>query len=205
MPQETSAAVVPGPAAKELRQAIADVESALEQVTDNGDPALRREVYVRLLDQRLAAEPAGHPVSAAVPATGPLDREFATPGQRAAAVGRFLDIPAAAAEELFDLRGSKPLLRLDASRLPDQSAAAVRVITLLTCAAHAAVREETGTADLRRVAERYGKYDGNFYTHLNEMLDIEVRGKPHSSNRKVQILFSGTERAAEIAEELLAP
>lgn len=205
MSQEAPAAVAPGPAAEELRQAIADVESALEQVTDNGDAALRREVYVRLLDQRLAAEPAGRPASVAVPAAGPLDREFATPSQRAAAVGRFLNIPPTAAEELFDLRGTRPTLRLDVSRLPDQSAAAVRVITLLTCAAHAAVREETGTADLRRAAERYGKYDGNFYTHLNEMPDIEVRGKPHSSNRKVQILFGGTERAAEIAEGLLAP
>ena len=196
--------VPPGPAADELRQAIADVEAALDQASISGDAALRREVYVLLLEQRLAVKPSDRSAAVGEPVHDPLDREFATPAQRAAAIGRFLDIPATGAEELFDLDGPKPSLRLDGSRLPAQNAAAVRVIALLTCAAHAAVRAETGTAELRDAAERYGKCDGNFYAHLNDMTGIDVRGKPQSANRKVQLLFGGSERAAEIARDLLA-
>lgn len=204
MTDEKSAAVEPGPAADELWQALADVESALERSTINGDAELRREVYLRLLDRRLATERGPRPASTTPVAADSLDREFATPAQRAAAVGRFLHIPSVGAEELFDFRDRKPALCLDAARLPEHIAAAVRVIALLTCSAHAAVREETGTADLRRAAEQYGKYDESFYKHLGDMPGIEVRGKPQSPNRKVQLLFGGSERAAEIAQDLLS-
>ena len=203
MTDEKSAAVELGPAADELWQALADVESALERSTINGDAELRREVYLRLLDQRLASLAKDETNGAAQRLDGPIDREFATEQQRAAAVARILDVPVEQIDKLYDLGMPNPALRLPSGRVPEQNADAVRAIALLYCAAKAALRQEAGTAEIKRTVERYGKLDGNFYTHLNDLPGLEVRGKPHSPNRKVQILFGGLERATAIARGML--
>lgn len=203
MTDEKSAVVGLGPAADELWQALADVESALERSTINGDAELRREVYLRLLDRRLASTVGDEANGAARRLDEPIDRDFATEQQRAAAVARILDIPAERIGELYDLRTSSPSLRLPPDRVPEQSSDAVRAIALLYCAAKAALRQEAGTSEIRRTVERYGKLDGNFHAHLNDLPGLEVRGKPRSPNRKVQILFGGLERATAIAREML--
>ena len=196
-------AVMPGPAADELRQAVADVESALEQASINGDAALRREVYLRLLETRLASTADNAANGRPRQRDEPIDREFATEEQRVVAVGRILDIPAGRINELFDLRKSSPALRVPLDRIPEKNSEAVRAIALLYCAAKSGLRQEAGTAEIRRTVERYGKLDGNFYTHLNNVSGLEVHGRPQSPNRKVQILFGGLETATEIALEML--
>lgn len=196
-------AVMPSPAADELRQAVADVESALEQATINGDRTLRRELYLRLLETRLASM-ADNPANGRSRQYGePIDREFATEEQRVVAVGRILDIPPGRINELFDLRNSSPALRIPLDRIPEQNSEAVRAIALLYCAAKSGLRQEAGTAEIRRTVERYGKLDDDFCEHLDNTDGLEVRGKPESPNRKVQILFSGLEHATEIALEML--
>ena len=195
--------VMPGPAADELRQAVADVESALEQATINGDRTLRREVYLRLLETRLASTPDNAANGRSRQHGEPIDREFATEEQRVAAVGRILDIPAGRINELFDLRKSSPALRIPLDRVPEQNSEAVRAIALLYCAAKSGLRQEAGTAEIRRTVERYGKLDEDFCAHLDNAGGLEVRGKPESPNRKVQILFSGLEHATEVALEML--
>lgn len=196
-------AVMPGPAADELRQAVADVESALEQASINGDAALRREVYLRLLESRLASTADNAANGRPRQRDEPIDREFATEEQRVAAVGRILDIPTGRINELFDLRKSSPALRVPLDCIPEKNSEAVRAIALLYCAAKSGLRQEAGTAEIRRTVERYGKLDGDFCAHLDNAGGLEVRGRPESPNRKVQILFGGLETATEIALEML--
>lgn len=150
MTDQSTIAVLPGPGAERLRQAVADVESALERATLNGDVALRREVYVRLLEDRLA----NGPLTKAKFENGDwtddqrMDGELATETQRARAIAECLDVPAARVGELFDLSSRAPRLSIPADWLPDSNAAAVSVIALLTSAGRHAAQLETGTADI---------------------------------------------------------
>ena len=207
MTDQSAIAVLPGPGAERLRQAVADVESALERATLNGDVALRREVYVRLLEDRLANGTSAKSKFENGDWTDDqrMDGELATEAQRARAIAECLDVPAARVGELFELSSRAPRLNIPGDWLPDSNAAAVSVIALLTSAGRHAVQLETGTADIHQAAERYGKWDGDFIAHLERERGIEIQGNPRSRNRRVQLLFGGMERAGRLAQELLAP
>ena len=207
MTDQSAIAVLPGPGAERLRQAVADVESALERATLNGDVALRREVYVRLLEDRLANGTSAKSKFENGDWTDDqrMDGELATEAQRARAIAECLDVPAARVGELFELSSRAPRLNIPGDWLPDSNAAAVSVIALLTSAGRHAVQLETGTADIHQAAEQYGKWDGDFIAHLERERGIEIQGNPRSRIRRVQLLFGGMERAGRLAQELLAP
>ncbi len=207
MTDQSAIAVLPGPGAEHLRQAVADVESALERATLNGDVALRREVYVRLLEDRLANGTSAKSKFENGDWTDDqrMDGELATEAQRARAIAECLDVPAARVGELFELSSRAPRLNVPGDWLPDSNAAAVSVIALLTSAGRHAAQLETGTADIHQAAEQYGKWDGDFIAHLERERGIEMQGNPRSRNRRVQLLFGGMERAGRLAQELLAP
>ena len=206
MTDQSTVAVSPGPGAERLRQAVADVESALERATLNGDAALRREVYVRLLEDRLANGPSvkSEFENGDWSDDQRLDGELATEMQRARAIAECLDVPAARVGELFDLSSRAPRLNIPGDWLPDSNAAAVPVIALLTSAGRHAAQLETGTADIHKAAEQYGKWDGDFIAHLERERGVELQGNPRSRNRRVQLLFGGIEQAGRLARELLA-
>lgn len=194
-----------------LQQALIDVSTALEASEIDDDPAFRREVFLRLLDNRLTDDESvfGMPYLANLGTYGPpadgdaLDEQIDDSANRAVEVARYLDIPPDRATELFDLNGPVPVLAVKASRLAKARTEAVRQITTLLTTARTALNLPTGANDIRAAAQHYGKFDGNFSQALESCDGIAVRGQAGSPNRRIQLLAPGVEDAKRIAQDLL--
>lgn len=198
----------------ELKAIVDDAWAATETLSQC-DVGVRQAAFERLLSHLLANDTssganedqiarsatAAH-VSAGTPSE-PIDDTYATQEQRAEAVSRFFDITPEEASDLFDLTQPDPKLQLPSKKLPEARTDAVRKIALLMCGARTALGIETGSKDIRQVAEDYRKYDRNFMSVLTEMPELAVRGKSHSKNRLVRMRVIGTEEARTLAASLV--
>ena len=199
---------------EELKAIVDDAWAATETLSQC-DAGVRQVAFERLLSHLLANDTssganedeiarsatAAH-VSAGTPSE-PIDDTYATQEQRAEAVSRFFDITPEEASDLFDLTQPNPKLQLPSKKLPEARTDAVRKIALLMCGARTALGIETGSKDIRQVAEDYKKYDRNFMSVLTEMPELAVRGKSHSKNRLVRMRVIGTEEARTLAASLV--
>lgn len=200
--------------AAQLKAIVDDAWAATETLSEC-EASVRQAAFERLLSHLLAGDTGGdangeeitRPAAAThTPAgapTEPIDDTYATPEQRAEAVGRFFGITPEEASDLFDLTQMDPKLQLPSKRLPEARADAVRKIALLVCGARTALGVETGSKDIRQAAEDYKKYDRNFMPILTDMPELAVRGKSRSKNRLVRMRVIGTEEARSLAASLV--
>lgn len=196
--------------AEELKAIVDDAWAATANLGEC-EPAVRLTAFEQLLHFLLAdsaSQPRNGQSDAAAPASTsdqaePLDSSYATEQQRAEAVGRFLHLEPEDALDLFNLTEPTPRLTLPAEKLPNSSVEAIRVIALLVCAARTALGTETGSADIRQVAEDYNRCDPDFADALTNMQELSVRGKSSSRNRLVRLRVIGIEAAQALAASLI--
>ena len=199
---------------EELKAIVDDAWAATETLSQC-DAGVRQAAFERLLSHLLAGNTSGGVNGDAIARSAtavhepagasqePIDDSYATQEQRAEAVSRFFDITPEEASDLFDLTQPDPKLQLPSKKLPEARTDAVRKIALLMCGARTALGIETGSKDIRQVAEDYKKYDRNFMSVLTEMPELAVRGKSHSKNRLVRMRVIGTEEARTLAASLV--
>lgn len=200
--------------AEELKAIVNDAWVATEALADE-DSVIRHTAFERLLDHLLVdnhsfptneesqnGERESH-TSSSLATNNALDTSYATGAQRAEAVGRYFDITADAAADLFELSNEVPELQIANRSLPESKAEAVRVIALLVCGVRTALGLETGSTDIRQIAEKYKKTDSNFARYLSDMPEIALRGKPGSQNRAVRMRVLGAEAARNIVADLV--
>ena len=199
-----------------LQQALIDVRTALEASEIDDDPAFRREVFLLLLDNRLTDDETvfGMPYLANLGTYGPPadgDDPYANPVHsarvRTACVAESLGITPQQANELFvvpSVDHGNPQLRVSPSRLDRDTATAVRQIVLLLAAAHEPIASPVATAELRRVAQEYGRFDVEFDEHLARIDGVRFLGDPCDGNSSVLIEERGSVEARKVAAALLS-
>ena len=190
-----------------LSEIVERVREATKSLS--GDEFRLREIaFEKLLEHELATSTNGNcgavrdPSSDSVEAA--VDSSYSTPQMRADAVARYFDIDPEAVGGLFDLSAQAPALNLPAHKLSRTKAQGVREVALLVCGVRTAIGLDTGSRDIKNVAERYSRLDANFMNHLTEFDQIAVRGKPGSSNRLVRMKAIGAEASRELAQRLVS-
>lgn len=193
--------------AEQLAEIVERVRTATESL-DGDDLRLREIAFEKLLDHELALTPSSNGTNvekgASEAANDPLDTSYASPEMRADAIARYFGISSDEANDLFDLHDQVPTLQVQSTKLDSSIAGAVREIALLVCGSRTALGIETGSKDIRVVANEYKRFDGNFNKHLNEFDLIAVRGKPRSPNRLVRMRVVGAEAARTLAQRLVS-
>lgn len=193
--------------AEQLAEIVERVRTATESLSGD-DLRLREIAFEKLLDHELALTPSSNGTNvengASEAANDPLDTSYATPEMRADAIARYFGISSDEANDLFDLHDQVPTLQVQSTKLDSSIAGAVREIALLVCGSRTALGIETGSKDIRVVANEYKRFDGNFNKHLNEFDLIAVRGKPRSPNRLVRMRVVGAEAARTLAQRLVS-
>ena len=195
-------------AGSRLGELVAQAREAASVLSDD-DKDLRPIAFELVLDHLLGnggaqAEGAPRATPSAGPTAEPVDSSLATEQQRTDAVARYFQIEPEQVPELFDMSGEEPLFVLHSSKLPKQTASAVRDLALLIAGARTAVGLETSTGDLRQTADAYGTLDSNFMTTLSNLNNIAVLGKPSSPNRLVRMKVTGAEAARPLAQRLVS-
>ena len=199
-----------------LQQALMDVTAAVEAADIDEDPEFRRQVFLRLLDNRLTDDESvfGMPYLANLgtygpPAEGddPLSNPVHSARVRTARVAESLDITPQQANELFVVPAvdhGSPQLRVSPSRLDHDTGAAVRQIVLLLTAAYELISTPIATSELRRVAHEYGRFDLQFDEHLAGVDGVKFLGDPCDASSRVVIEERGAAAAREVAAALLS-
>ena len=133
------------------------------------------------------------------------DNLYSTPELRMDAISSYLEIAGEQVEILFDVNEPTPSVQVHPSQLPHAKGTATREIALLVLAGRTALGIDTSMDDVRKVAERYRKYDGaNFAKTLQSSPDLVVLRKPRSSQRTVRLRGAGVSAARELAQRLVA-
>lgn len=189
------------------------VEAAEQATAGLESTDLRRVAFERVLDHLLrnGSEDAHavhrhDTIRSAAPETGSPDADgaFADEQQRIDAIATYFMIGPDDVLHVFDVSGDTPALALHTSSLDSRKAVATREIALLVVGVRTALGLKITTADIRKVADDYGRLDSrNFMTTLATMTEISVLGKTRSPNRVVRMKVPGAEKARELAQRLI--
>lgn len=195
-------------------RALKNLVETAEQATEGlGSPDLRRAAFERVLDHLLRngaedAPPRNRDGASREAATATTSEEadgaFAEEQQRVDAIATYFKIEPDDVAHVFDASGATPAIALHTSSFDTRKAVATREIALLIAGVRTALGQKTTTADIREVADGYGRLDGgNFMTTLANMTELSVLGKIGSPNRVVRMKVAGAEKARELAQRLI--
>jgi len=191
-----------------LIEVLADIEAA--KVPDD----LRETAFAMGLDLKLGLVkarptlPAGATVMETQPpsADGQPKLLASGTGGAAAALASRLGVSVEDIGEVFDFDGSDPDLIVGTGKLSSGAAAATKEIAVLIAAARQATGEEwTPFAEIRAVADQYGKLDSaNFASTMKELEDYFSFRSPSPRKREVKLNRPGWERASALVATLVA-
>lgn len=191
----------------ELVEIVERVRVATQSLS--GDEFRLREIaFEKLLEHELSTTHNGNGPPSVMAASKQndvsVDTSLSSPQMRADEVAQYFGIDPESTGDLFDLKEEVPALNLPANRLTQTKAQGVREISLLVCGVRTALGLDTGSQDIKLVAEHYNRLDANFMKHLTGFDKVAVRGKPGSPNRLVRMRATGAEECRTLAQRLVS-
>lgn len=191
-----------------MRAVVSEAWAATDVVADKVGPSTREAAFKLVLEAMLRDEPAS-PIEPPVVSNGaadePIDGTYATPQQRAEAIGSYLGLPPAEVRELYDVSHSAPRLQ-NVRGLETGTDEQIRLrVALLVCAGRTAVGLDTGTENVRRAVIQIAGVDADPSPVLEDAQEFSLRGEADSPNRLVRLTGWGLGVARDAAQALACP
>lgn len=191
-----------------MRALVSEAWAATDVVADKVGPSTREAAFKLVLEAMLRDDPtppSAPPASSNGAADEPIDGAYATPQQRAEAIGSYLGLPLAEVCELYDVSHSAPQLR-SARGIETGTDEQIRLrVALLVCAGRTAVGLDTGTEHVRRAVLQIVGADIDPSPVLEDAQEFSLRGGADSPNRLVRLTGWGLGVARDAAQALVCP
>ena len=191
-----------------MRALVSEAWAATDVVADKVGPSTREAAFKLVLEAMLRDDPAppsAPPASSNGAADEPIDGTYATPQQRAEAIGSYLGLPPAGVRELYDVSHSAPQLQ-SVRGLEMGTDEQIRLrVALLVCAGRTAVGLDTGTEHIRRAVIQIAGADVDPSPVLEDAQEFSLRGGADSPNRLVRLTGWGLGVARDAAQALVCP
>ena len=191
-----------------MRAMISEAWAATDVVADKVGPSTREAAFRLVLEAMLrdgGSTPSAPVALSNGAADEPIDGTYATPLQRAEAIGSYLDLPLSAVGELYDVSASAPQLQNSPGLMTGTDEQIRRRVALLVCAGRTAVGLGTGTEHVRRAVLQILGADVDPRPVLDNAQEFSLRGGVDSPNRLVRLTGWGLGVARDAAQALVCP
>lgn len=191
-----------------MRAVVSEAWAATDVVADKVGPSTREAAFKLVLEAMLRNDPASPAAPTSLSngaADEPIDGTYATPQQRAEAIGSYLGLPLTEVRELYDVSSGAPRLQ-NVRGLETGTDEQIRLrVALLVCAGRTAVGLDTGTENVRHAVVQIVGADIDPSPVLENAQEFSLRGGVDSSNRLVRLTGWGLGVARDAAQALVCP